>query len=143
MTTKILKAIEEFESARAKATQGEWMARQTTDSEKCHYVFIDAGYFYFPRFVDNEVTRRLKKKPNFENDTKLICEAANNATKLTQALKVAVEALEKSNAHHEYMLNHFLSLKIDWKNTKYASENLKSSFIIDDAFTEIERILNE
>lgn len=87
MTTKILKAIEEFEAVRAKAKTGKW---KFINDPTCEYFYIHTSE-WTNKFHDHQRDTICATKPDFE----FITQAANNATKFTQALKVAVEALEK------------------------------------------------
>lgn len=90
MTDKILKAIEEFEALRAKATQGEWIAYEA-----------QPNIFY----VNTQDRLRILEIASFfrsglaeaEDCAIFVKEAANRATHFTAALKVAVEALGKLN----------------------------------------------
>lgn len=93
MTTKILSAIEEFESARAKATQGR---------AEVFRMDGDCGYFNFMLEIpegspDRHIIAHFDEQDNHnsKNNSAFFCEAANKATLFTQALKVAVEALDK------------------------------------------------
>lgn len=97
MITKILKAIEEFESARAKATQG---------NAEVFRMDSDCGYFNFMLEMpgaDNHIIAHFGEidNSNSKNNAAFFCKAANNSTKFTQALKVVVEAL-KYYSHHEH-----------------------------------------
>lgn len=90
MTTKILKAIKEFERARAKAKK---ILNDAINDER-ERIFEEAGS---PGF-DGPMQIETKLDP--------LREAANKATLFTQALKVAVEALELYTHYDKESIRH-------------------------------------
>lgn len=125
MTTKILSAIEEFESAGAKATQGEWKFDGCGD---VYTLSPDARRrMRFDDYGDGNIGSTSYWSEGNQN-AKFACAAANKATLFTQALKVAVEALDK------------------YKHTDLSTESgvwgyVGSEAIAFKALAEIERIL--
>lgn len=88
MTDKILKAISEFEAVREKATQGEWIAYES--QPRVYYVNATG------RSLSLEIASLYESALDEAKDCAIfIVQAANNATKFTQALRVAVEQLER------------------------------------------------
>lgn len=116
MTTKILSAIEEFESARAKATPGKWSVTRMHYRDKT-WNQLFSSKTKMALFPEAESSSTFA----IDEDCKFIAEAANKATLFTQALKVAVAALD------------FYSRQTQYEN--------KSSILAREAIAEIERIL--
>lgn len=123
MTTKILSAIEEFESVRAKATPGKWSVTRMHYRDKT-WNQLFSSKTKMALFPEAESSSTFA----IDEDCKFIAEAANKATLFTQALKVAVEALDK------------------YKHTDLSTESgvwgyVGSEAIAFKALAEIERIL--
>ena len=89
--------INEIKKRADAATKSEWDSRLSHDIYKTPYVMIDPGYFIWPHFVDNLVTKALNKKPNFTNDIAFISHARTDVPKLVEALELAIETLRKYN----------------------------------------------
>ena len=91
--------INEIKKRADAATKSEWDSRLSHDIYKTPYVMIDPGYFIWPHFVDNLVTKALNKKPNFTNDIAFISHARTMTPLACKALLLAIEGLESCKAY--------------------------------------------
>ena len=74
-----LKRLEGLRASRLAATPGEWSKRESSDFKRASYVDIRPGYFAWFQFVDNEVTKMLRVKPNDHANAEFIAIAASNS----------------------------------------------------------------
>lgn len=98
MTDKILKAIEEFEAVRAKATKGPWYPLHNWGTEALNpqKTFGEVGILgnaASTAFIGQSYRADVSAAEKLEDNLNYIVKACNNATRFTQALRVAVEAL--------------------------------------------------